>query len=273
MGIERHCEYRPLEKQPLALVLIQLKVTPINAVDDRINDIKGALMGDYPLFKQAENISVHITSDGIEREKVALWSFMFSSRFRDILLDKNQVTFQVSDYDRFESFYASFSAILSVLDKCLDLASRRIVVQYGLRYIDQIIPLSKEDTIDSYLNENFVVGQPSVFEGQNKICSASVSGNIRLTNERTGAMSIATMQGQKGLFLPPDLMLRAPKLQKAVGDNAIGLIDTDASFAPRESPDKFDLALVEETFYALHDNIIDTFFNSVVSEEGIRKWE
>ena len=140
--------------------------------------------------------------------------------------------------------------------------------------MDQIIPLDTNDTIDSYLNENFIITQPPVFKNQKKVCTVSMAGHIELSENKRGAMSVNLYQGQKGLALPPDLLTRTPKLKRDAGKSErIGLIDMDASFTPAPDPEEYNEETVKEIFYRLHDNIITGFFESVVSKEGIAKWK
>lgn len=273
MEIKRECIKNPLSKQPLALVLIQIRYTPIINIVSSINNIQELLRKDFPQFEPVDNISVVLTPDGIKQENVKLWSFTSISGFESILIDQNQITFQVTDYNSFECFFERFNSILQILDKQLNLSKSGYIIRYGLRYVDQIIPLNETDSIDSYLNKNFVLEQPDVFKNQNKICNNSVTGQIELCDNRIGSMSITTIQGQKGMVLPPDLMARAPVLKKQVADKLIGLIDMDASFISSTGPEKYEESLVKQTFYKLHDRIIDAFFKSVISEEGKKKWE
>lgn len=274
MDIKRRCIKQPLSKQPLALVLIQLRYTPINAVDTKINDIQEILRKDFPLYERLENISVSVSPEGLQQNKIDLASFSSIEGYENILLDKNQITFQVTDYPGFEMFYDKFERTLDSIGTILKLQEYGVYTRCGLRYVDQIIPLDNNDTIDSYLNENFIITQPPVFKNQKKICTVGVAGNIELTENKKGAMSVNIYQGQKGLVLPPDLITRPPQLKRdASQSERIGLIDMDASFTPAPTPEKYNRETVKEIFYRLHDNIITSFFDSIVSEEGIKKWK
>lgn len=270
MEIKRKCQSIHLSKQPLALVLIQLRYLPINKIEERINYIQDQLREGYPLFKESHNVSMDVSRDNLDRIKV--WEFDSIDGYEKICIDRYQVTYQTSDYTCFEKFYEEFEKIIRVLDGEISLFEKGFCVRYGLRYVDQIIPQGSDDSIDSYLHEGLQIQQPDVFENELKICSVSVAGAIELSEGRTGTMTINGMQSPQGIPLPPDLLVRAPKLKREIHQRqAMGLIDMDASFAI--SNERIEEGLIKKTFYELHDKLIDAFFNSVVSKEGIEKWK
>jgi hypothetical protein len=79
-------------------------------------------------------------------------------------------------------------------------------------------------------------------------------------------------QGEKGLFLPPDLMAKPPKMKSQIPEGTvIGLIDTDHSYLPPLLL-KYDSAELKQLFYRMHDNV-ENIFHSVVSGEGIKRWQ
>jgi hypothetical protein len=69
-------------------------------------------------------------------------------------------------------------------------------------------------------------------------------------------------------------MASAPVNRKAVPpDEDIAMVDMDHYWAGSIGPDIHIPQIIEEMFFRLHDTIINGFYNSVISEEGMKKWQ
>ncbi len=274
MEIKRKCRRMPLKKQPLALVLIQIRFSPIENIKEYINLIQDKLrIIGYPEYNNQDNINFVVSPMGVKQEIKPLWIFSTIEGYSNILIDSNQILFQTTEYTTFENFYEEFNRIIEILFDNTNFIKTGRFVRFGLRYIDQIIPKNQEDSIDSYLHKGMTIQQPEIFSNAIKTCNTSIAGKIRILNDtRDGFLVIKTIQGEKGLFLPPDLLARAPTLKKKPPiEQDIGIIDMDASFNPLPD-EKSTLDDIKRIFYSLHDVIIETFFSNVASEEGVKKW-
>ena len=85
-----------------------------------------------------------------------------------------------------------------------------------------------------------------------------------------GAMIVRVSQNAKGIDLPPDLATNAPK-RKSNGNSAklITFVDLDHFIEGGFSP---DVEWIEENMFLLHDNIVETLHNNVITEGAIQKW-
>ncbi len=272
MEIKRKCELEILSKQPLALVLMQIRFSPVPLIENYINNIQAALnkLG-FPLFEQNDNLSVEVSPKGIKTTKGYQWTFKSADQRTNIILDKNQLSFQTTKYSVFEDFYEAFSAITnSVFGLIEDFKSSNKVQRIGLRYIDQIIPQNESDTVSSYINSNYTVTQMFGEKQVNNLLAQS--GIIQIEGEIAGFITVKFSEGKNGIPIPPELMARAPELSRTVDNGTItGIIDIDHSYIP-QIPEDYDEERIKLIFYRMHDNT-HTVFKQIVSEEGIRKWK
>ena len=74
MEIKRKCELEILSKQPLALVLMQIRFSPVPLIENYINNIQAALnkLG-FPLFEQNDNLSVEVSPKGNFYRKIIIF--------------------------------------------------------------------------------------------------------------------------------------------------------------------------------------------------------
>jgi uncharacterized protein (TIGR04255 family) len=272
--VKRKGKIEKLSKQPLALVLIQIRFTPFMNMKDYIPQIQEKLLT-LGFVNCIENpcLEVQITPSGPRSSNSKQWVFSSFDGYENVILDSNQLTYQTANYDVFEEYYAKYQLICNIITSSAPNFETSVLIQrLGLRYIDRIIPMNEEDSIDSYISEGFKVNQASIFGSANKICTISQAGVVNIFEDKNGAVVFRITQGEKGLFLPPDLMPNPPKMKKEFApDCLIGLIDIDHSYNAI-GPEKFNKNFLENMFYGMHDNSHDLFM-SIVSEEGKEKWK
>jgi uncharacterized protein (TIGR04255 family) len=273
MTATRKCPLEKLSKQPLALVLIQIRFSPVTNMEKFIPQIQNGLrtMG-YPLVEENGSISITVTPDGVKQIPSKQWVFKTGDECSNIILDGGQLTFQTSDYDAFELFYSRFLSVCTVVFENIESFIKvNLIQRLGLRYVNRIIPENRTDTVDSYIADGFKVSQASLFERQQKVCTISQAGEVAVADDKKGVLVFRITQGEKGLILPPDLMAKPPRMRRELNpDMIIGMIDTDHSYMPLLLL-KYDKNELERLFFSMHDNVIN-LFRSIVSAEGKRKW-
>lgn len=274
MEIKRNCSTNKLSKQPLALVLIQIRFSPFLNMSQYVPKIQDNLRKiGFVEYEEIQGLEFKVSPNGIQSVENKCHVFKTQDQYSNVILDSSQLVYQTSDYDVFEVYYSKFTEIISsVVNEIPDFKSTVSIQRLGLRYVDRIIPMDENDQINTYINKDYQIKQATVFGKQEKICSISQAGQVPIGN-KTGVMVLRLTQGEKGLILPPDLMVQAPKLKKELSKNElIGLIDIDHFFKPKEELNWLDFKVLEEIFYRMHDNSKQLFEN-VVSPEGIEKWK
>lgn len=275
MEIKRNCSTNKLSKQPLALVLIQIRFSPFLNMSQYVPKIQDNLRKiGFVEYEEIQGLEFKVSPNGIQSVENKCHVFKTQDQYSNVILDSSQLVYQTSDYDVFEVYYSKFTEIISsVVNEIPDFKSTVSIQRLGLRYVDRIIPMDTNDQIDTYIKKDFQIKQASVFGDQEKICSVSQAGQVPVGVDKTGVIVLRLTQGEKGLVLPPDLMAQAPKLKRELNkNNLIGLIDIDHFYKPKEKLNWLNNDILEEVFYKMHDNS-KNMFEDVVSPEGIEKWK
>ncbi len=277
MEIVRKCQKKILSKQPLALVLIQIRFTPIMEISSYIPKIQSVFRDlCYPRCNVEESLEITLNQMGVTPQKRQQWIFKSLDEYENIVLDSQQITYQSADYDMFENFYGKFEKICDAISKVIQNFSTTVFMQrYGLRYVDCINPQESGDskaTIDTYISSDFNIKKAKIFKNQQKVCKIIQAGEVNILDEKKGPLAFRLTQGENSLILPPDLMHKAPKLRKQInGKDNIGFIDIDHSYQP-VIHEKYDKIELKRMFFAMHDNVHELFY-SIVSEEGVKLWK
>ena len=277
MEINRNCPYRPLSKQPLALVLAQVRFSPILAIEKYIPKIQDYLRKNgYPLYSKQENFALEVLPGepiNIKQNVITQWRFESPTQDTVVLIDKEQVLFQTSCYTKFEDYIGNYTNILKLVLQTTEHDKLGVFVRLGLRYIDQIRKQFDTDDIDTYLKPELQGIVCSEYTDDRKQYSIAMVGNTKPANNFEGQLAIRVFRGERGLDLPPDLMPSAPANRKKVTpDEDIAMVDMDHYWIGSMGPN-IDITQIEEMFYRMHDTIIYGFHNSVISEEGMKKWQ
>ena len=228
------------------------------------------------MYSRQENTAIEVfpgESVNIKQIPITQWRFETASQDTVVLIDKEQILLQTSNYTSFENFMENYINILKFALQATEHGKLGVFVRLGLRYVDQIRKQYNNDNIDSYLKPELQGIVCSEYTDSKKQYSIATIGNTKPANDFEGLLAIRVFRGEKGLDLPPDLMPSAPAKRKTVApDEDIAMVDMDhywnGTMGPNTSVD-----FIEEMFYRLHDTIINGFHNSVISEEGMKKWQ
>lgn len=273
MSAERTCRRLKLEKQPLALVLIQTRFSPIANVAKYIPEIQDGLRRNgFPFVRQKTAIRLEISPEGPKTAPFEQWIFESADKYSAIIIDASQASLQTTHYDSFEAFIGQYLKVLDIAMKVTEHSSYGVLVRLGLRYIDQVAPQYNEDTVDFYLMPPLRGMETAYFRNQFKNYTFATVGDTSLNNRHQGKLSIRVLRNPGAIDLPPDLIEEAPPRLKQIDTSRdFALIDMDHGC---EGPfaTGINMEELEALFYAMHDVIIEVFFNSVVSKEGMEKW-
>lgn len=172
------------------------------------------------------------------------------------LLERNGLTLQTTSYETFEKFSDSFVSVLKFLHETLRLD---FVDRIGLRYLDAILPLTDEQPLDELLVQE-VLGQSKLGLGQ---LQQSISETVVTTSEGILVSRVVIRNGQVGL--PMELggvpITIDPRFTQRNGLHAI--VDTDASFAQRET---VDIEKISSKLHGFHDAIYNSFKANVTDK-------
>ena len=275
MAETRKCALIKLSKQPLALVLIQTRFSPISNMDKYIPAIQDGLrrLG-YPLFAPQKTLSIEVGPESVNRTELPQWRFEQADRRSSVIVDGGQVLLQTTVYDTFELFMAEYRKVFGAVMGETEHLTFGLVQRLGLRYVDQVHKQDETDSIDSYLRPELRGMRSSSFIDGVKRYVIAVTGRTELRSDQAGTMIIRVTRdkNENGIDLPPDVFEGAPeRSRKIAAGEEFALIDMDHFWEGGIGPG-FDPGAVEELFYRLHDTVIEAFHGSVVTAEGIEKW-
>ena len=272
--MERRCRYVPLSQQPLALVLGQVRFSPIRQMDRYIPEIQEAFRQyGFPVERAGKVQQITFGSGAGAQVQVGeqqRWEYRTRDETWSVLVTQDGVVLQTTAYDRFEGFVDKLRhAVRTVL------ATTRhdplgVVQRVGLRYVDVVQPREGED-FRAYLRDGFHGAADEVFQAGTHRLHVESTGRTQVGDDVTGTMIVRVVQNDQGLSLPPDLIVGAPRhAVRAKTGELITLVDMDHYIEGAFDP---DADWVMARAFELHDHLIETFHEHVVTETAIEAWK
>lgn len=270
----RTCRTGKLAKQPLALVMIQARFSPISKLDKYIPDIQDELRRTgFPYMAARKSTAFELLPSGIQPTVIDQWVFETADKRTSVIMDGRQVLLQSTSYDTFEPFLKQYLIVMNIVMRITEHDKFGVCERLGLRYIDQIIKQDKDDSVDSYLRPELRGMTSDFFVTDKKRYAFTNVVTTQLPSKETASLSIRIYRNNDTLDLPPDVYAGAPpRLRSIDTSDDFALIDMDHGYNIRLGPG-IQNDVIENLFFGLHDVIIEVFYESVVSEEGIQKWK
>lgn len=271
--MERKCRYEPLSAQPLVLVLCQVRFSPVRQMDRYIPAIQEAFRRNrFPIERSGKVHQVTFAPGGgapvqvVEQQR---WDYRTREDTWSIIVTEDSVILQTTDYTRFEEFAERLRlAVHTVLSKS-EQDRLGVVQRVGLRYIDVVRPAG--DRGFRYYLRSGLHGVPdAVFPSGRHLLHIESTGDTTVGGV-PGKMIVRVAQNDQGAPLPPDLMAGAPALSpKTKQGELVTLIDMDHYVEGSFNP---DADWVVARTYELHDHIVETFHDHVVTTDAIQEWK
>ena len=197
------------------------------------------------------------------------WEYRNREETWSVLVTEDSVILQTTAYTRFERFAERLQlAVATVLTES-EQAQFGVVHRVGLRYIDMVRPSAGKD-FRFYLRPGLHGVRDEVFQPGRHLLHVESRGQT-LVSGHPGTMIVRIVQNDQGHSLPPDLMAAAPKYSPRAGPGELlTLIDMDHYVEGTFDPDS---EWVVASAYELHDHIIETFHDHVVTREAIEEWK
>ena len=268
---KRRGRYVPLSRQPLVLVLCQVRFSTVQ-VGDYIPKIQEEFRRKRFPIERAGKVQQLILAPGggapIQAVEQQRWEYRTREECWSILVMPDSVVLQTTAYERFEGFAERLRHAVDTVFAATEHDRLGVVHRVGLRYIDAVRPRPGED-FRFYLRDGFHGIADDVFQDGTQRLHVESAGKTQV-GEVSGAMVVRVVQNDHGMLLPPDLVGGAPKLDSpAEAGELITLIDMDHYVEGNFDPDAH---WIVETAYEMHDQIVETFHEQVVTEEAIAVW-
>lgn len=245
-----------MRNAPVYYTVAQARHNPILSLETYIPTIQENLrLAGYPDYQHSVVMSFNLSAVGAtppqpQVQQVKRHVFSNADATAGFLLQPDSISFQVTDYDTFETFSKEFLKGLEILHAAVGLS---FVERLGLRYLDAVLPKDGED-LNKYIAPE-LTGLPALMK--NADFSHSFSEALMVMPEIGRVMSRVIIQGG-ALGFPPDLqpdpLKVALRFKAAKGPHAV--IDTDGFYEVREAYDKNKIG---KRLDQLHDGINATF--------------
>lgn len=272
--MERKCRYVPLSQQPLALVLGQVRFSPIRQIDRYIPEIQEAFrQHDFPVeragkFQQITlGPSAGVPVQVIEQER---WEYRTKDETWSVVVTQDGVVLQTTAYERFEGFADRLRYAVRTVLAATEHDRLGVLQRVGLRYVDVVQPREGED-FRAYLRHGLHGTADEVFRAGTHRLHVECTGRTQVGDDVPGTMIVRVVQNDQGISLPPDLIGGAPKYTcRTNRGELITLIDMDHYIEGSFDP---DADWIVARAFEMHDHIIETFHDHVVTETAIEVWK
>ena len=270
--MERKCRYVPLSQQPLVLVLGQVRFSPVRQMSDYIPAIQEEFRRRGFPIEQAGKVQQMIfgPAGGVPVQVVEQqrWEYRTRDETWSVLVMEDSVTLQTTSYGKFEAFAEKLLHAVGTVLVTTENDQLGVVQRVGLRYVDVVQPKEGED-FRFYLRSGFHGVADAVFkEGTHRLHVQSTGKTA--VGEVEGTMIVRVVQNDQGFLLPPDLLGGAPKhAPRAATGELITLVDMDHYIEGNFDP---DTDWVVGMAYSMHDDLIETFHEHVVTADAIEAW-
>ena len=271
--MRRTCRYEPLSAQPLVLVLCQVRLSPVPQMEQYIPEIQEVFRRrGFPIERAGKVHQVTFRPGGgapVQVMEQQRWEYRTKDETWSILLMQDTVILQTTAYTRFEDFAERLQmAVHTVLDES-EHDQLGVVHRVGLRYID-MVRSSRGKDFRYYLRPGLHGVPDEVFQSGQHLLHTESRGSTAVGGS-PGTMVVRIVQNDQGSSLPPDLVDAAPSFSaRAEAGELVTLIDMDHFV---EGNFDADPGWVVARAYELHDHIIETFHNHVVTEDAIKEWK
>ena len=251
-----------LSKPPLALVLAQVRMSPVEAMVEYIPAIQDRFRkAGFPEFREVE-VHGHLLVGGqtVMQQLAPQWEFLDKANTTSILLNLDAITVQTTDYKRFEDLEGTLHLAFAIIHEVVGLAQ---VHRYGLRYIN-VIRLGGDPDFAAWV-QPYLLGHPNFPEAQRM---GSFSETV-FFGDASNRLVARCMTLHSGLPIPADLSPCSLRLPFATPLNEpFVVIDNDHGLV---RPEDFDPALAVEAISGLHD-MLDLAFRTSVTPQALEKW-
>ena len=271
MPMERQCRYVPLSKQPLVLVLGQVRFSPIRQMDRYVPSIQEEFRRHLFPIERAGKVT-EMTFGGSARIPVQVaeqerWEYRTKDEGWSILVTQDSVLLQTTAYDRFEDFATKLELAVRTVLETTEHDEFGVIERIGLRYVDVVRPQPPED-FRMYLRPGFHGVSDEVFRDGGQL-HMQATGQTSVGDGR-GVMIVRIIQNDQGFLVPPDLVAAGPQPATAPPGELVTLIDMEHYMDGRFEP---DVGWLMGKAYRLHDHLVETFHKNVVTEQAIEVWQ
>jgi uncharacterized protein (TIGR04255 family) len=252
-----------LTNAPVALVLAQVRVSPVEAMESYVPEIQERLRkAGFPEIRENQiHNQVVVEGKPVAERRATQWEFVNKANTSMIQLNLDAITVQTTEYSCFEDLEETFKLAVETLHQ---IVAPSQVHRYGLRYVN-VIPIGFDSSFVTWLQPQ-LLGHPNLPNAQ-RIGSFSETVMVTELSSRLVSRCI-TMHA--GMPIPADLMPCNLKLPFEFHLNEpFAILDNDHG---RVGPEDFDPSVSVDAIAGLHD-LLELTFRTSVTEHAIQQWK
>ncbi len=251
-----------LGKPPLALVLAQVRMSPVEAMVEYIPAIQDRFRkAGFPEFR-TRRLPGDLVWNGhdLVEHHFLQWEFADVANTTSILVSSDAITVQTTAYKRFEDLEHTIATAFTTVHDIVQLAQAH---RFGLRYVN-VVRFGDDPRFAKWITPS-LLGLPHL-EGASRTGSFS---ETMLMSDSGSRLVTRCMALPGGMPIPADLLpctLTFPFLIPL--DEPFVILDSDHS---RTQTADFDAQAATRSVGELHE-LLDLAFRSAVTEHALKSW-
>jgi len=262
-----------LKNAPVYFTLGQIQHNPLLSLENYVPQIQESMRkAGYPGFRKVTSVAFNLSqvasggNANLEAPAQRIDQYQFSNVAEtcQFVMAANAISFQTTNYQDYEVFWAELRRGLEILDHAVDGLS--FVDRLGIRYLDAVAPREGE-SVKNYLAPE-LLGLPARMP--ESMFAYSFSETV-LVAEGIGKVVCRAIAQNGSVAFPPDLQSSSLKLKDRFlgvsGEHAI--LDTDGI---SEEKRPYDLSEIESHMNSLHE-LMASCFKASVSDEAWKIWK
>lgn len=274
-----------LNKSPLAMVLVDLRFTPLPArtLSDGLELFRERLFHKgFSVPHEAEMNQIEVISQGnnqpnIKTTKTKRWDYLKTAKDQCITLTEGSLTLRSTVYNKFEEFYETWDMILCAFFEVFKNIENAGMLRLGLRHMD-VFMASHGNKLTDYINKDWLTPQQLTSDDNtvffNRCIQKTAHGVLRVEIEErlpeNGFINI----------LPRDIvdpepvsltLVDKPYWQNFNG-NKFAIVDIDHAWTSQR---EFPSLTKDNISHRLHNlyNENSSVFWGLLSEKAEEEWE
>lgn len=257
-----------LVRSPLVYALAVVRFSPIEVMKSYVSEIQEAMrLNGFPQFSEENSRSIQIGPNGpipAPQESVR-WIFKNNNGTKSAILTTSFFAFEVSEYDRFDSFESDVVKLLTIVSEKSQMANN-MLKQVGLRYLDAITP------VDELSAQECVMAEIRGLELEMLGIAPEVGGFQYVVGGpvNDGQFRLAAYPFKRGVFMPADIFATVSFEHLQFDQKTSGIVlDFDCTHPLKGKA--FSTELVQAQLVTAHSQI-GKAFRSVVTSEALKAW-
>lgn len=254
--------YRKLKKQPLKVVIAEVRYTDILSIDEHMPKFQESIRKDFPILLNGSRQEVRVEGNEITLVKKPTHNFLSSDKTSGIEIGESRIVFFTKDYNRFKGFK---SAIEKVIYTAEEFIRPSLLTRIGLRY-SNTIEVDKGSTLNDYFDDEFKL--PLKVGNSGKV---AVHKNETQTPTSDGVLLIRRVTGKTSASIFKDLA-SMPIVFHETENKLKAFLDIDHSYEASEDGE-FDSNFVLSKIESLHKTIRSSFWVMTTKFAREEKWK